>query len=117
VDYEDKKGRSIMVFDDATMEKQTPIDKNVCQGCYGGANCYYLTQNYSRIPTEAIRDSANLLNLFNQDRKNIRVFYYAFVGGDMPYDEFGDFSHARWDQPYGAIRVCRNRTNKFGLLR
>jgi len=96
----DKKECSIMVFDDVMLEKQTPIEKYFCQGRHGGADCFYLTQNYFRIPKQAIRDNANLVVFFSQDGKNIRAIHDAFVAGDMPFDEFRDFCRSCWDQPY-----------------
>jgi len=83
------------------VEKQTPIEKYFCQGRHGGADCFYLTQNYFRIPKQAIRDNANLVILFSQDGKNVRSIHDAFVGGDMPFDEFRDFCRSCWDQAYG----------------
>jgi len=97
----DKKKRSIMVFDDVMLENQTPIEKYFCQGRHGGADCFYLTQSYFRIPKQAIRDNCNLLILFNQDAKNARAIHDTFVGGDMPFDEFREFCRWCWAESYG----------------
>lgn len=94
-------GRSIMVFDDVMLEKQGPIEKYFTMGRHGGADCFYLTQNYFRIPKQAIRDNANLIILFNQDSKNLRAIHDTFVGGDMPFDEFRKFFSECAGQPYG----------------
>ena len=94
-------GRSIMVFDDVMLEKQEPIEKYFTMGRHGGADCFYLTQNYFRIPKQAIRDNANLIILFNQDSKNLRAIHDTFVGGDMPFDEFRKFFSECAGQPYG----------------
>ena len=83
-----KNVRSIMIFDDVMLQKQEPIEKYFTMGRHGGADCFYLTQNYFRIPKQAIRDNANLIILFNQDSKNLRAIHDTFVGGDMPFDEF-----------------------------
>ena len=94
-------GRSIMVFDDVMLEKQEPIEKYFTMGRHGGADCFYLTQNYFRIPKQAIRDNANLIILFNQDSKNLRAIHDTFVGGDMPFDEFRKFFSECAGEPYG----------------
>jgi len=96
-----KKSRSIMVFDDVMLEKQEPIEKYFTMGRHGGADCFYLTHNYFRIPKQAIRDNANLIVLFNQDVKNLRGIHDTFVGGDMPFDEFRKFFSECAAQPYG----------------
>jgi len=85
------KERTVMVFDDVMLEKQTPIEKYFSQGRHGGADCLYLCQSYFRIPKQAIRDNINLLVLFNQDVKNLRAIHDTFIGGDMDFDEFRRF--------------------------
>ena len=97
----DKRQHSLMVFDDVMLEKQSPIEKYFCQGRHGGADCFYLTQNYFRIPKQAIRDNANILILFGQDTKNMRAIHDTFAGGDMSYEEFRKFCNECWAQPYG----------------
>jgi len=64
------KERNIMVFEDAMIEKQGPIEKYFCISRHGGADCFYLTHNYIRIPKQAMRDNANLIILFNEENKN-----------------------------------------------
>jgi len=96
-----KQERTIMIFDDVMLEKQEPIEKYFCQGRHGGADAFYLTQNFFRIPKQSIRDNCNLVVLFNQDGKNTRAIHDVFVGGDMLSDEFRDFCRVCWGQPYG----------------
>ena len=69
-----------MIFDDVMLQKQEPIEKYFTMGRHGGADCFYPTQNYFRIPKQAIRDNANLLILFNQDSKILRAIDDSFVG-------------------------------------
>jgi hypothetical protein len=97
----DPKERSIVVFDDVMLEKQNTIEQFFTRGRHGGADCFYLTQNYFRIPKQAIRDNTNFIILFNQDRKNMRAIHDTFVGGDMAFDEFCKFCHECWSEEYG----------------
>jgi len=101
----DKNERSIMVFDDVMLEKQTPIEKYFCLGRHDGADCFYLTQNYFRIPNQTIRDNANMLILFSQNTKNMRAIHDSFVGGDMDFNEFRKFYNECWDKPYGFVVI------------
>ena len=55
----DKNERSVMIFDDVMLDKQGAIEKYFCQGCHVGAGCLYLTQNYCRLPKQAIKDNSN----------------------------------------------------------
>jgi len=108
--------RSIMVFDDVMIEKQGPIEKYFCLSRHGGADCLYLTQNYFRIPKQAIRDNANLIILFNQDNKNQRAIHDTFVGGDMPFEEFQEFFSECTREPYGFAVIdltCKVYDGKY----
>lgn len=97
----DPNERAIMVFDDVMHEKQVPIEKYFTRGRHGGADCYYLTQNYFCVPKQAIRDNANMLIFFNQDSKNMRAIHDTFVGGDMDFNEFREFCRQCWEKPFG----------------
>lgn len=109
--------RAIIIFDDVMLEKQGPIEKYFTRGRHGGADCFYLTQNYFRIPKQAIRDNANLLIIFTQDGKNTRAIHDTFVGSDMPYDEFSRFCHHCWEQPYGFAVIDQSSKGFNGKYR
>ena len=83
--------RTILVFDDVMLEKQTPIERYFSQGRHSGVDCFYLCQSYFRIPKQCIRDNANIIILFNQDAKNLRAIHDTFVSGDMDFTEFRKF--------------------------
>ena len=83
--------RTILIFDDVMLEKQTPIEQSFSQGRHSGADCFYLCQSYFRIPKQCIRDNANMIILFNQDVKNLRAIHDTYVSGDMDFNEFRKF--------------------------
>lgn len=111
------KERSIMVFDDVMLEKQGPIEKYFCQGRHGGADAFYLTQNYFRIPKQTVRDNCNLLVLFNQDTKNLRAIHDTYVGGDMPIEEFYKFFAECTAEDYGFAVIDLTRKAHDGKYR
>lgn len=92
VDSLHRNARCLQVFDDVMLKKQRPVEKYFTMGRHGGADCFYLTQNYFCIPEQAIRDNSNLNILFNQDSKKLRSIHDTVVGDDMPFDEFRTFS-------------------------
>lgn len=104
------KEQSIMVLDDVMLEQQALIEPYFARGRHGGANCFYLTQDFFHIPNGAIRNNANLLVLFNQTGKDQRAIHDIYVRGDMPLDEFYNFCSECWDQPYGFAVI--DRTSK-----
>lgn len=111
------KQRTIMVFDDVMLEKQSPIEKYFSQGRHGGADCFYLCQSYFRIPKQAIRDNANLIILFNQDLKNLRAIHDTFVGGDMDFTEFRKFFAECTAVKYGFATIDLTRESNNGRYR
>ena len=46
--------RTILVFDDVMLEKQTPIERYFSQGRHSGVDCFYLCQSYFRVPKQCI---------------------------------------------------------------
>ena len=55
-------------------------------GRHADVDCFYLCQMYAKIPKHLIRDNANLLILFKQDRINLKHVYNDHVNTDMSYD-------------------------------
>jgi len=111
------KERTIMVFDDVMLEKQTPIEKYYSQGRHCGADCFYLCQSYFRIPKQAIRDNANLIIIFNQDTKNLRAIHDTFVGGDMDFNEFRKYFAHCMSTKYGFAVIDLTREPNNGKYR
>ena len=109
--------RTVIVFDDVMLEKQSPIEKYFSQGRHGGADCFYLCQSYFRIPKQAIRDNANLLILFAQDAKNLRAIHDTFVSGDMNFNEFRQFFRSCTGRKYGFAVIDLSREIDNGKYR
>lgn len=109
--------RTVMVFDDVMLEKQSPIEKYFSQGRHGGADCFYLCQSYFRIPKQAIRDNANLIILFIQDIKNLRAIHDTFVCGDMDFNEFRRFFSECTAEKYGFATIDLTREPSNGKYR
>src|SRR6218665_2210002 len=77
-----------MIFDDLQLEKQNMCEKYYVRGRHNNVDCFYLAQNYFKLPRQTIRENANLFFLFPQDTKNITLIYYDHVSMDMQMEEF-----------------------------
>jgi len=99
----DPKERSIMIFDDVLDAKQGPIEKYFTRGRHGGADSFYLTQDYYRIPKQGIRSNVNFLILFDLGDKDMRAIHDTFVRRDMPLREFGQFCMSVGDSYMGLL--------------
>ena len=111
------QNRTVMVFDDVMLEKQSPIEKYFSQGRHGGADCFYLCQSYFRIPKQAVRDNANLIILFAQDIKNLRAIHDTFVSGDMDFNEFRKFFSTCTEKRFGFSVIDLTRDIDNGRYR
>ena len=89
-----------MVFHDLLLEKQ-----NTCESYYvrerpSNVDCFYLAQNYFKLPRQTIRENANLICLFPQDLKNLNHIFDDHVASDMTKKEFRQLCKtAREKQP------------------
>ena len=63
-------------------------NKNTCESYYvrgrhSNEYCFYLAQNYFKLPRQTIRDNVNFICLFPQDLKNLNHIFDDHVGSDM----------------------------------
>ena len=82
----DKK--NLMVFDDLLLERQNKCEAYYTRGRHSNVDCFYLAQNYFKLPRQTIREHANFICLFRQDLKNVNHVYCNHVSNDMTEEEF-----------------------------
>ena len=93
---------NLMVFDDLLLEKQ-----NTCESYYvrGNVVCFYLDQNYFKLPRQTVRENANFICLFPQDLKNLNHIFDDHVGSDMTEEEFRQLCKAAWKKQHGFVII------------
>ena len=106
--FEDK---NLMIFDNLLLERQNKCECYYIHGRHSNVDCFYLSQNYFKLPRQTIRENANFICLFPQDLKNICFFpqdlkninhiYNDHVGDDMTKDEFRKCCRECWKKLYG----------------
>ena len=77
-----------MVFDDLLLEKQNIWESYYSEKDTANVACYYLAQNYFKLPRQTIKENANFICLFPQDMKNLNHIFEDHVGSDMTKAEF-----------------------------
>ena len=95
--------KNLMIFDDLLLEKQNKCADYYVRGRHSNVDCFYLGQNYFKLPRQTIRENANFICLFPQDLKNINHIYNDHVGDDMARDEFRKFCKKCWKKPFGFV--------------
>ena len=74
---------NLMVFDDLLLKKQNTCESCYVRGRHSNVDCFYLAQNYFKLPRQTIRENANFICLFSQDLKNLNHIFEDHVGSDM----------------------------------
>jgi len=98
--------KNLMVLDDLMLEKQNKCETYYLRGRHSNnTDCFYLSQNYFKLPRQTIRENANFICLFPQDLKNVNHIYCDHASNDMSLEEFRCLCKTAWDRPYGFVVI------------
>ena len=111
LNFEDKNS---MIFDDLLLERQ---ECYYIRGRHSNVDCFYLSQNYFKLPRQTIRENANFICLFPQDLKNINHIYNDHVREDMSKEEFKKFCRECWKRPHGFAVIDLTSKKDAGKYR
>jgi hypothetical protein len=112
----DKK--NLMIFDDLQLEKQNKCESYYIRGRHSNVDCFYLAQNYFKLPRQTIRENANFICLFPQDLKNIIHIYNDHIGEDeLTLQEFKKLCKTVWEKPHGFLVIDLSSKKKNGKYR
>ena len=114
LNFEDK---NLMIFNDLLLERQNKCECYYIRGRHSNVDCFYLSQNYFKLPRQTIRENANFICLFPQDLKNINHIYNDHVGDDMTKEEFRRFCKKCWEKPHGFAVIDLTSKKDTGKYR
>ena len=105
--------KNLMVFDDLLLEKQNKCESYYVRGRHSNVDCFYLAQNYFKLPRQTIRENANFICLFPQDLKNLNHIFGDHVGSDMTGAEFRQLCKVACEKQHGfvIIDLCSKKHN------
>ena len=86
------------------------------RGRHNNVDCFYLAQNYFKVPRRTIRKNANFVSLFPQDLKNLNHIFEDPVGNDMTMEEFRKLCKAVREKQNGFAIIdlsCRKHNCKY----
>ena len=110
--------KNLMIFDDLQLEKQSTCEKYYVRGRHSNVDCFYLAQNYFKLPRQTIRENSNFICLFQQDVKNINHIYNDHVSIDgIPKEEFRKFCKRCWEKPHNFIVIDLSSPRNGGKYR
>ena len=97
----DSEDKNLMIFDDLFLDRQNKCECYYIRGRHSNVDCFYLSQNYFKLPRQTIRENVNFICLFPQDLKNINHIFNHHVGEDMSKEEFRKFCGKCWEKSHG----------------
>ena len=106
-----------MVFDDLLLEKQNTCESYYVRGRHNNVDCFYLAQNYFKLPRQTIRENANLICLFPQDLKNLNHIFDDHVASDMTKEEFRQLCKTAWEKQHGFVIIDLSSKKDNGKYR
>ena len=95
----DKKNQ--MVFDDLLLERQITCESYYVREKHSNVDCFYLAQNYFKLPCQTIRENTTLMCLFSQALKNLNHIFDDHVGSDMTKEKFRQLCKTAWENSTG----------------
>ena len=99
------ENKNLMIFDDLLLENQNKCESFYIRGRHSNVDCFYLSQNYFKLPRQTIRENANFICLFPQDLKNIYHIYNDHVSQDMTKEEFRALCKKAWAVQHGFVVI------------
>ena len=108
---------SVFIFDDVSCENQNVMRTYYSQGRHRKIDCFYTIQSYAQMPKHLIRDNANLICAFPQDRTNIKHIYEDRVNTDMSFDKFLEVCSLCWQDPYSFLVINKDCNISAGRYR
>lgn len=102
------KNNSVFIFDDVACESQLNIRNYFSMGRHKLIDCFYLSQTYSKVPKQLIRDNANLIIIFKQDDINLKHIYDEHVNTDMTYDKFKKLCSDIWKESHICLIINKD---------
>ena len=55
--------KNLLVFDDLLLEKQNTCESYYVRGRHSKVDCFYLAQNYFKLPSQTFRANANFMSV------------------------------------------------------
>jgi hypothetical protein len=112
----DANSKTVIIFDDIMLEKQNKIEDYYTRGRHNNIDCFYISQNYIKLPKNTIRENANLFILFEQDDYNLNIFYKNHCA-DLKKKEFFDLCRDVWEKDFGFVTIDKTRKIDCGKYR
>ena len=97
--------KNLLILDDYFLGKQNKAEAYYRRGQHNNCDTFYISQNYFRLPRQAIRENVNLIVLFPQDVKNLNHIHAGHCDDDMSIEEFKKFCRNVWKVKHNFVTI------------
>lgn len=108
IDLQDVRENSIFIFDDVVCDKQDRIREFYSMGRHKSVDTFFLTQTYTKIQKQILRDNTSLILLFRQDDVNLKHVFDEHIAPDMSLEDFKMMCAKCWQNKYGFLTVVKD---------
>lgn len=112
----DLKHKNLIIFDDVMLENQNTIESFYTRGRHNNIDCFYIAQNYFKLPRQTIRENSNIFFLFQQDSISVNNFYRDHCS-EISKDDFNHLCQSAWNEKYGFITIDLTKSKYEGKYR
>lgn len=112
----DLNKKTLIIFDDLLLEKQNKIEQYYTRGRHSGVDCFYISQNYIKLPKNTIKENANFFIIFPQDKLNLDYIYRDHAS-EIKKDEFLEFTKDVWSKKYNFMSIDKTSDIYNGKFR
>ena len=92
----DSNKKNLIIFDDIMLQKQNKCEDYYTRGRHNNVDCFYISQNYTKLPRNTVRENSNLFILFPQDSITLDNFHRDHCS-DINKNEFKDMCKHIWN--------------------
>jgi hypothetical protein len=108
--------KTLIIFDDIMLEKQSKVESYYTRGRHNNIDCFYISQNYIKLPKNTIRENTNFFILFPQDHSNLGYFYRDHCI-DLKKEDFYDLCNKSWYEKFGFVTIDLTSDRNNGKYR
>src|SRR6267154_741904 len=107
-----KDDKNLIVFDDIMCDKkQSAADSFYTRARHNNIDCFYIAQNFYKLPRQTIRAYANFMIFFKLSKKDVdNIFHDSEASADFKnIDDFREFCNKAWSMPYGFVVIDKDK--------
>src|SRR5437867_389885 len=108
----DKNDKNLIIFDDIMCDKkQSAAESFYTRARHNNIDCFYIAQNFYKLPRQTIRANANFMVFFKLSKKDVdNIFHDSEASADFKnIADFREFCNKAWLKEYGFVVIDKDK--------